>query len=81
MDSVRIRCPKCSWEPDGRPYWMCECGCEWDTFSYGGRCPSCKKVWEYTQCIDCYKWSPHLDWYENLDDIVQEIKEEMEVKV
>jgi hypothetical protein len=34
-------------------------------------------VWEDTQCIrhagGCHQWSPHLDWYENLDDVIKEI--------
>jgi hypothetical protein len=76
---LHIRCPKCSWEPDGFPYWICTCGCQWNTFETGGRCPSCGKQWEQTQCIDgaggCSQWSPHLDWYENLDDIVEEVRE------
>ena len=80
MDSIRIRCPKCNWEPDGKPYWQCSCGHVWDTFSTGGRCPACQKVWEDTKCPGhvggCDKWSPHLDWYENLDDIVDEIRQE-----
>ena len=51
----------------------------WNTFATGGRCPACKKVWEVTQCVvsagGCEKWSPHLDWYEGLDDIVNALKE------
>lgn len=82
LDNIRIRCPKCDWEPDGQPYWMCECGTQWDTFSTGGRCPGCGKVWEYTQCIlfagGCDAWSPHLDWYENLDNVVEEAREALE---
>lgn len=81
MDNLHIRCPKCKWEPDEYPYWMCSCGFTWNTFSTGGRCPSCGKQWQHTQCIEqaggCDKWSLHLDWYENLDDIVEEVKEEL----
>jgi hypothetical protein len=81
MDDFRIRCPHCEWEPDGHPYWSCTCGTHWDTFSTGGRCPTCGKQWEYTQCVyaagGCTQWSPHLDWYENLDIVVEEIKEEV----
>ena len=85
MDSIRIRCPKCEWEPDGKPYWRCSCGHQWDTFATGGRCPRCQAVWEHTQCpirltSGCGKWSPHLDWYENLDNVVREV-EEIEVRV
>jgi hypothetical protein len=36
-------------------------------------------VWEHTQCIEdaggCPEWSPHLDWYENLDQVIEEVKE------
>ena len=81
MDKIKICCPKCNWEPDGQPYWQCSCGTEWDTFSTGGRCPDCKKVWSKTQCIleagGCLAWSPHLDWYRGLDKIVIELKEEI----
>ena len=75
MENIKICCPKCGWEPDGKPYWRCSCGHLWDTFSTGGRCPRCKKVWEKTQCITCFKWSPHLDWYNGLDDVMKELKE------
>jgi len=79
---IRIRCPACSWEPDGKPYWQCTCGCVWDTFSTGARCPACHKVWEQTQCVEeaggCDALSPHLDWYEGLEDAVSRLKEEIE---
>jgi hypothetical protein len=79
MDSIRIRCPKYEWEPDGKPYWRCSCGTRWDTFSTGGRCPTCQKVWEDTQCPNgpggCRQWSPHLNWYEHLDEVVEEVTE------
>ena len=82
MDSIRVRCSECNWEPDGQPYWGCTCGHCWDTFSTGGRCPACGKVWEDTQCIEpaggCIEWSPHLDWYENLDKVADEIKQAAE---
>jgi len=82
MDNIKIRCPKCEWEPDGKPYWRCDCGHRWDTFSTGARCPVCTKIHEYTQCPTngggCYQWSPHLDWYDGLDDIVNALKESIE---
>lgn len=81
MDNIKIRCPKCEWEPDGKPYWQCSCGNTWDTFSTGGRCTKCTKVWEDTQCISnaggCDKTSPHLDWYEGFDDIIAQLKAEI----
>jgi len=82
MDDIKIHCPKCNWEPDGKPYWHCSCGHQWDTFSTGGRCPACKKVWEDTQCVGhaggCSEWSPHLDWYDGLEDIIRKFKEELQ---
>ncbi len=86
MDSIRIRCPRCDWDADGQPHWVCTCGHEWDTFSTGGRCPSCGKQWDDTQCVEksiggCQQFSPHLDWYENLDTVVDEIFEELKEKV
>jgi hypothetical protein len=79
MDNIHIRCPKCNWEPDGQPHWQCSCGMIWNTFATGGRCPRCAKVWEDTMCVGdaggCNKWSPHLDWYENLDNVVKEVEE------
>ena len=81
MEDIHIHCPKCSWEPDGEPYWRCSCLHVWDTFSTGGRCPNCKKVWEHTQCIvyagGCGQWSPHLDWYSGLSGILDKLKEEI----
>jgi hypothetical protein len=77
MENIEIRCPKCNWEPDGKPYWQCTCGIQWDTFSTGARCPGCGKVWEDTQCIlhagGCGGWSPHLDWYKGLEEVVNKL--------
>ena len=62
---MKIRCPKCAWEPDGRPYWGCDsCHCVFDTFSTGARCPQCARSWLETQCIKCGVWSLHEDWYD-----------------
>ncbi|WP_207497067.1 hypothetical protein [Aridibaculum aurantiacum] len=81
MDNIDIYCPKCQWEPAEDSEWMCECGHVWNTFDTGGRCPSCKKVWDHTQCIGpeggCDQWSPHLDWYHGLEEIVRKLKEEI----
>ena len=77
MENIKVSCPKCHWEPDGKPHWSCDCGYSWDTFSTGGRCPHCKKVWEWTQCISCATWSAHLDWYHGLDDILKRLEEEI----
>lgn len=82
MADIRIRCPKCEWEPDGKPHWKCSCGNAWDTFSTAGRCPACGKIWMDTQCIPlaggCVASSPHLDWYDGLDEIINRLKEEIE---
>lgn len=74
---LKIACPKCQWEPDGGAYWGCDkCGHSWNTFDTGGRCPSCSKQFKYTQCIGhrggCNRSSPHLDWYTELDNWLEE---------
>jgi hypothetical protein len=69
-EKIKIQCPKCNWEPDGKPYWKCNCGKVWDTFSTGGVCPRCHYQWKETQCPACYKWSLHIDWYRGLDDMI-----------
>ena len=66
--SVKIMCPKCKWEPKANSMWQCSCGHVWNTFDTAARCPKCHKVWKDTQCLSCLKWSPHLDWYDGLDD-------------
>jgi hypothetical protein len=77
---IKILCPKCDWEPDGGPHWECTCGHHWNVFDTGGKCPSCSKIWIETQCPSniggCNAWSPHIDWYRNLDDIIREMVEE-----
>ena len=82
MSEVRIRCPKCEWEPKPDDMWACSCGHQWNTFSTAGRCPNCGKIWKDTQCfgppVGCSKWSPHLDWYDGLDEIIQKLIEEIE---
>jgi hypothetical protein len=79
-DNIEIRCPKCSWKPDGGEYWRCNCQHVWNTFDTGGRCPKCKHQHEETQCPDhvggCSKLSPHLDWYHGLTEEVIRLLEE-----
>ena len=60
---VRIRCPRCAWEPRREDRWMCRCGHVWNTFDTGGVCPACRYAWEHTRCLRCHEWSPHRDWY------------------
>ncbi|MFL5353320.1 hypothetical protein [Archangium sp.] len=59
----RIRCPKCGWRPRKSDLWGCRCGCAWNTFDTGGKCPRCGIHWKNTQCFRCMQWSPHEDWY------------------
>jgi hypothetical protein len=64
----RIRCPRCNWQPDGKPYWQCErCLTVFDTFQTGAHRPNrvCGNSWQDTQCILCGILSPHEKWYEN----------------
>jgi len=83
---LKIACPKCSWEPDGGAYWACtKCGCSWNTFDTRGKCPSCGKQYHNTQCIGyrggCDKMSPHLDWYTDLSNVVDELLKSIEEPV
>jgi hypothetical protein len=72
---IEIACPKCNWKPDGGKHWECDCGHVWDTFATAARCPACGKQHHETQCpwdvAGCGKFSPHIDWYRNLDTITQ----------
>ena len=80
MKNLRIRCPKCRWEPNPMSRWYCDkCRFEWNTFSTGGECPKCKHVHRMTQCVSCRKITPHADWYEDPDDrLGEEIREILE---
>ena len=69
MQEQRIRCPKCNWEPLPESRWQCYCWHVWNTFDTQGKCPSCGKVHKHTQCLACHEFSPHADWYLDLDDI------------
>jgi hypothetical protein len=60
---LRVRCPRCGWEPGKADRWSCDCGFAWNTFETGGVCPGCGRVWERTQCPRCLQWSRHEDWY------------------
>jgi hypothetical protein len=63
---VRIYCPKCAWEPGPGDRWSCTCGCAWNTFTTFGKCPTCGREWNQTQCLSCARWSPHQDWYHEM---------------
>ncbi|MCB0637638.1 MAG: hypothetical protein KDC54_13505 [Lewinella sp.] len=74
-----VSCPKCSWQPDGQAHWKCKCGHTWDMFSTGGRCPACLRQWEKTRCPPkaggCNSWSPHLEWYGDLQGwLIEELR-------
>jgi hypothetical protein len=66
-DHSGIRCPSCKWRPARTDTWACAPGCghAWNTFSTGGQCPGCQKLWSATQCIKCGQWSDHDAWYED----------------
>ncbi len=86
MAHIKIECPKCKWEPKPNSLWSCSCGTSWHTFDTSGRCPSCKKQWDMTQCLShfesgCGKWSPHLAWYKGLDPIIEEVIDEVNKEV
>jgi hypothetical protein len=81
MNSIRIRCPKCEWEPDGKPYWRCSCGHRWDTFSTGGRCFDTNRndgaanypivLWDHEQPHKYVDFAP--DFYQLLIRLDEEI--------
>ncbi|HEX5107680.1 MAG TPA: hypothetical protein VFV95_04505 [Vicinamibacterales bacterium] len=71
---VRIRCPRCAWQPRPSSRWCCTgndpsmpsfqgCGTVWNTFTTGGRCPGCAHRWHWTKCLHCASWSRHVEWY------------------
>jgi hypothetical protein len=73
----RIRCPLCRWQPTPSSVWWClgvgppehfpeGCGTVWNTFLTRGRCPGCSHQWRYTSCLRCSGWSPHDEWYEEI---------------
>ncbi len=74
---MKIACPKCQWEPPAGARWTCTCGQVWNTFDTHGRCPGCSQVWRDTQCLACYRWSKHHDWYRDLPP-VELLEEEIE---
>jgi hypothetical protein len=78
MAEQKIACPKCDWEPRAHDIWMCSCFYMWNTFDTGGRCPKCRKQWADTQCLACHEWSPHLDWYRDLEDQLEDALAEVE---
>ena len=76
---IKIKCPQCQWEPDGKAYWECHCGHVWNTFETAGRCPECHFQHNYSQCVahagGCTHYSLLLDWYHGLDQAVDDLVE------
>jgi hypothetical protein len=66
-DFMKIRCPRCRWQPQKPDRWVCHPGCHhrWNTFDTAGICPGCAKHWDETACLQCHEWSPHAAWYEH----------------
>ena len=65
---VRLRCPKCGWQPQKEDRWSCNpagCGHVWNTFETGGHCPGCSRHWKDTACLSCGAWSEQESWYTN----------------
>ncbi len=83
MENIKVCCPSCNWQPDNKAHWRCECGTQWNAFDTLGRCPTCKKQWEYTQCVNdaggCNNYALHNDWYQNVDEIVNDLIEELNI--
>jgi hypothetical protein len=70
---LTIQCPLCHWVPDGRVYWVCDCGCTWNTFDTAAVCPQCQYRWQETVCPACHALSPHIEWYHGLDGLIQDL--------
>jgi len=74
MTEIRIRCPRCDWEPDSGALWQwSSCGCTWDTFTTRGQCPDCSTRYKETACLKlrggCGEMSRHSDWYEYIEEL------------
>lgn len=72
MTEIRIRCPRCDWEPDAGAVWQCiNCGCVWNTFTTRAQCPDCSTRHKETACLKlrggCGKMSRHSEWYEYIE--------------
>ncbi len=74
---IRIFCPKCRWVPRPHDSWMCGCSCTWNTFETAGVCPDCGKAHAKTQCLACWRWSAHGDWYHEFGGGERKVEEEV----
>jgi len=64
-ERAEIYCPQCDWRPQAEDRWECvpSCGTVWNTFWTRGVCPGCAVKWPITQCLVCWQYSRHEDWY------------------
>ncbi|MCY7348596.1 MAG: hypothetical protein LH614_20595 [Pyrinomonadaceae bacterium] len=74
-DFSHIRCPLCRWQPQKSSRWHCSdfglhfgCGTNWNTFDTRGQCPGCRYRWQWTDCLRCFRSSPHEAWYAESGD-------------
>jgi DNA-directed RNA polymerase subunit RPC12/RpoP len=75
---MKIKCPSCSYVPDGSADWNCQaCGAEFDMFEKAGACTQCGFQHTKTSCIlwrdGCNTISEHLDWYSGIDQKLEEL--------
>lgn len=84
MGKIKVCCPSCGWKPDGKAHWKCSCGTQWNAFETLGKCPTCSKQWDYTQCVEdtggCNQFAAHDKWYAGLDEVVEELITELQLK-
>jgi hypothetical protein len=84
MGNITVNCPSCGWKPDGKAHWKCNCGTQFNAFDTLGKCPTCSKQYEYTQCVEdaggCNHFTTHDQWYNGLDEAVQELIQELQLK-
>jgi len=67
-DSSGVRCPRCGNVPGPDARWECD-ACEepFDLFAARAACPRCARTWLETWCDACARWSPHWDWYRDVE--------------
>jgi hypothetical protein len=85
MEKITVCCNNCGWEPISKKLWQCTCGTKWDAFETLGKCPCCNKEWEYVQCVEdaggCNSAAPLEHWYQGLNETVQHLVDEMQLKI
>jgi hypothetical protein len=77
----QIYCPRCKWKPDASALWQClpVCAHVWNTFETRGVCPRCGEKFEHTACLRCHEFSRHMDWYHDVDPLMEKQDEEGEL--